>query len=93
MTIEQYQQYVANMPKAAHNMEHVSNFGNIVAKGFELVAATIERSMRGTTRDLIHAFGGEHVDVEALHAKQAAAREARKQKLLNELEELEQDDA
>jgi hypothetical protein len=88
LTIEQFEQYVARLPKAAHNMEHITNFGRIVAKGFVLIASEIQR---GNQR-LIHTLAGgssrDFVDPEALAARAAAERKAKRERLERELAEL-----
>ncbi len=75
MTIEEYRAYVDRLPKAAHEMEHVTNLGKIIARGFELLASEIRR-------------GQEPVDPEAIAAKRDAERKAKRERLRRELAEL-----
>lgn len=75
MTVEEYQAYVNRLPKAAHEMEHITNLGKIIANGFLLLASEIRR-------------GHEPVDHEALAAKREAEREAKRERLRRELAEL-----
>ena len=71
MTIEEYRAFVDRLPKAAHEMEHVTNLGKIIARGFELLASEIRRSH-------------EPVDHEAINAKRDAARKAKRDQLRRE---------
>lgn len=91
MTIAQYQQYVDKLPRAAHDMEHISNFGRIVARGFMLLASTIERSNQRLTRSVVEALGGQVVDTDAARAKRAAERAAKERALREQLAALEAD--
>ena len=89
LTIKQFEQYVEGLPRASHDMEHITNFGRIVAKGFVLVAATIDRCSHRITQNIVGALGGETVDTDALRAQRAKAREAEALELRKQLAALE----
>lgn len=74
MTIEEYQQHVASLPKASHNMEHITNFGQIVSGGFILLASTLERAIEQIS-----------FDPATREAQLAAQRTAKRQALEAEL--------
>jgi hypothetical protein len=94
LTITQYEQYVDGLPRAAHDMEHITNFGKIVARGFMLLASSIERSHQRTSRTIAEALGGNPtVDTEAARAKRAAERQAKERALREQLAALESEDA
>lgn len=80
MTIEEYRAYVDRLPKAAHEMEHITNLGKIIATGFLLLASEIRR-------------GNDPVDQEALVARREAEREAKRERLRRELAELGDDNS
>ena len=75
MTIEEYRQFVDKLPKAAHEMEHVTNLGKIIARGFELLASEIRRS-----RD--------PVDLAEVSRQREVERQAKRERLRRELAEL-----
>jgi hypothetical protein len=89
LTIKHYQQYVDDLPRASHDMEHITNFGKIVSRGFVLLASTIERSHQRTAQRLVEVLGGDAVDPEAARARRAAERKAKRRELLEQLDELE----
>ena len=89
ITITQYEKYVDELPRAAHDMEHISNFGKIVARGFVLLASTLERGNQRLTRDLTSALAGRPVESDGARAKRAAERAAKEAKLRAELDALE----
>src|SRR5690606_4363654 len=80
MTIEEYRAFVDRLPKAAHEMEHITNLGKIIAGGFILIASEIRRSH-------------DPVDQQAIAAKLAAEREAKRERLRRELADLGDDPA
>ena len=90
LTIEQFETYVEELPRASHDMEHITNFGRIVAKGFVLVAATIDRCSQRSAQQLVEALGGETSN-DRLRSQRAKAREAKRAKLREQLAELEDD--
>ena len=67
MRITEYQQFVERLPRAAHDMEHISNFGRIVACAppRELIAQHCERYFRidGQKRQELEGFRVEDVEV------------------------------
>ena len=87
-TASEYQTYVDSLPKASHTMEHITNFGKIVARGFILLAGTIERSHA----ELVAAIQSGPVDPEQARARRAAQRKAQKQVLREQLADLEAED-
>ena len=84
----QYEKYVDTLPRAAHDMEHISNFGKIVARGFMLLSSTIERGHQRIARSIAEGFGAQPID-EAARAKRAAERVAKERALREQLAALE----
>jgi len=80
MSIEEYRAYVDRLPKAAHEMEHITTLGKIIANGFVLIASEIRRSH-------------DPVDQQALAAKREAELEAKRKRLRQELADLGDDPA
>lgn len=91
LTIEQFETYVEELPRASHDMEHITNFGRIVAKGFVLVAATIDRCSQRSAEQLVEALGGE-TSHERVRSQRAKAREAKAAKLREQLAALDAED-
>ena len=89
LTITQYEKYVDSLPRAAHDMEHITNFGKVVARGFVLLASTIERGNQRLTRNVVEALGGRAVDTDAARAKRAAERSAKERQLREQLAAIE----
>lgn len=83
ITIEEYENYAANLPRASHEMEHISIFGGLIAKGFVLIASTIERSQHLAA----------NADPLAARARRIAQRKRRAQELRDEAAALEQEDS
>jgi hypothetical protein len=78
MTVEEYRTYVDKLPKAAHEMEHVTNLGKIIARGFELLASEIRRSR-------------EPFDPSDVAHQREVERKAKRDRLRRELADLDDD--
>lgn len=89
MTTKHYEQYVDGLPKASHTMEHITNFGKIVSRGFVLLATTFDRSNQRLVDSLVDALGGDAASAEAIRARRAAERKAKEQALRDQLAALE----
>ena len=90
LTIEQFETYVEELPRASHDMEHITNFGRIVAKGFVLVAATIDSCSQRSAEQLVEVLGGE-TSGDRVRSQRAKARANQAAKLREQLAALESD--
>lgn len=73
MNIHEYENYIENLPRASHEMEHITNFGRLIGKGFVLIASTIERVFDGVDPEAARARRTEQRKAEAKRLREQAA--------------------
>lgn len=88
LTSQQFDQFIEDLPRASHDMEHITNFGRIVAKGFVLIAETIDRCNSRMTERIVATLGGE-TNHEVIRTQRSKARAAKAARLEAELASLE----